>query len=143
MVNAAFFTSLIEDYGTPQWVFDVLNDEFHFDFDVCASAENAKCVRFFTKEINGLIQEWKGICWMNPPYGKHIRQWIEKARDAAKEGATVVCLLPARTNTKWWFEVVADAAEVRFIHPKLQFEGAKFVAPFPSAIVIFRAPSQK
>lgn len=139
MVAPAFFTSLIQEYGTPQWLFDALDAEFHFDLDVCATAENTKCVRFFTKEANGLGQRWLGVCWMNPPYGKDIRKWIEKARDESRCGATVVCLLPARTNTRWWFEVVADAAEVRFIHPKLKFDGAEHVAPFPSAIVIFDA----
>lgn len=134
MVAPAFFTSLIQEYGTPHWLFDALDVEFHFTLDVCASAENAKCQTYFTKEQDGLAQRWTGTCWMNPPYGRNIRRWIEKARNS---NATVVCLLPARTNTRWWFEVVADASEVRFIHPKLQFDGAAHVAPFPSAVVIF------
>lgn len=139
MVSPAFFTSIIQEYGTPVWLFDALNREFHFTLDVCASSENAKCSRYFSKEDDGLAQQWIGVCWMNPPYGKEIRAWIVKARDAGRTGATVVCLLPARTNTRWWFEVVADASEVRFIHPKLKFDGAENVAPFPSAVVIFGA----
>ena len=81
-----------DDWWTPQWVFDMLDQEFGFEIDVCASAENAKCQRFFSREDNALDQEWTGVCWMNPPYGRSgdqgIYQWMQKAHQSAQRGAT-------------------------------------------------------
>ena len=135
------------DWGTPQDLFDRLSKEFGgFDLDVCANAENAKCPRYFTEKDDGLSQDWKGYCWMNPPYGREIGKWIEKAYHAAGKpthinplggDATVVCLLPARTDTQWWHEYCMKADTVRFIRGRLKFEGSENSAPFPSAIVIF------
>lgn len=126
------------DYGTPAIVFDPLNEEFGFQTDVCALPENAKCTRYFTPEEDGLKQVWSGMCWMNPPYGKQIGAWVEKAYDSACEGsATVVCLLPARTNCEWWKFCLSG--EIRFIRKKLKFDGAIGVSMFPSVVVIFHA----
>lgn len=86
MINAGLFTSKSDEWATPQDFFDKLNDEFHFILDVCATAENAKCKRYFTKEQNGLKQEWKGVCWMNPPYGRQISLWVYKALESARGG---------------------------------------------------------
>ena len=86
MINAGLFTSNTDEWATPQDFFDKLNAEFHFDLDVCATKENAKCKRYFTKEQNGLKQEWKGICWMNPPYGRQISLWVYKALESARGG---------------------------------------------------------
>ncbi len=130
------FSSNTDLWETPQDFFDRLNDEFGFELDVCALPENAKCPRFFTPEDDGLQQEWKGICWMNPPYGRQIGNWVRKAYESAQNGATVVCLLPARTDTRWWHEYCMKG-EVRFIRGRLKFGGSKNSAPFPSAIVIF------
>lgn len=124
-------------YATPADVFGQLNAEFGFTLDVCADPENAKCDRFFTEEQDGLIQKWEGVCWMNPPYGKQIRKWMEKAYRSALEGATVVCLIPSRTDSHWWHDI-AMKGEIRFIRGRLRFCGAIGDAPFPSAIVIFR-----
>lgn len=138
-VNPVHFSSASDDWATPQSFFDALNDEFHFDLDVCASPENAKCARFFTRDVDGLAYRWSGRCFMNPPYGRQIGKWVAKARRSAEEGATVVCLLPARVDTRWWHDnVIAGGAEVRFVRGRLKFGGAKHGAPFPSAVVIFR-----
>lgn len=59
--RAAMFSSARQDWATPQDLFDELNEEFHFNLDPCASAENHKCERYFTEEDNGLLQEWGGI----------------------------------------------------------------------------------
>ena len=76
---------------------------------------------------------------MNPPYGRQISLWVKKALDSARGGATVVCLLPSRTDTQWWHSyVIAHAAEVRFIKGRLKFGGSKNSAPFPSVVVVFR-----
>jgi phage N-6-adenine-methyltransferase len=125
-------------WETPQDFFDELNREFGFTLDVCALPENAKCQRYFTPAEDGLKQEWRGVCWCNPPYGREIGEWVEKAREAALAGATVVCLLPARTDTAWWHNHVMEATEVRFVRGRLRFGGGENSAPFPSAVVVFR-----
>ena len=84
----------------------------------------------------GLKQKWEGICWMNPPYGREISKWMKKAYEESLNGATIVCLVPSRTDTIWWHEY-AMKGEVRLIKGRLRFKGAQSSAPFPSAIVIF------
>lgn len=135
------FSSKTDQWPTPVAFFNVLDDEFKFDTDVCASKDNAKCKRFFTEEDDGLAQKWNGICWMNPPYGRVIKQWMRKAYESALDGATVVCLVPARTDTAWWHEYAAKG-EVRFVRGRLKFGNAKSGAPFPSAVVVFRPQAQ-
>ena len=125
--------------GHPLRFFAALDQEFGFELDVCALAENAKCIRFFSPKDDGLKQLWQGSCWMNPPYGREIGLWVQKAFESAQAGATVVCLLPARTDTQWWHRYVLKAAEVRYIEGRLKFGGGANSAPFPSAIVIFRS----
>jgi phage N-6-adenine-methyltransferase len=126
------------EWATPQDFFDELDREFHFTLDVAATPENAKCEKFYTKADDGLKQPWTGACWANPPYGRSLAKWFQKAAEAARSGATVVCLVPARTDTRWWHEHVAEAADVRFLKGRLKFGGAKNAAPFPSAVVVFK-----
>ena len=137
------FSSATDVWPTPQSLFDELHHEFGFTLDVCALAANAKCPAFFTPEMDGLAQEWTGVCWMNPPYGRSIGRWMEKAFTSAAAGALVVCLVPARTDTAWWHEFVTKASEVRFLRGRLRFGGAEASAPFPSALVIFRPPPRE
>ncbi|MBK9187731.1 MAG: adenine methyltransferase [Phycisphaerales bacterium] len=132
------FSSATDVWATPQSLFDELNAEFEFTLDVCALPENAKCGRYFTPELDGLKQEWSGVCWMNPPYGRTIGHWVGKAHESSLHGTTVVCLLPSRTDTYWWHEHVTKADEVRFVRGRVRFGNATASAPFPSAIVIFR-----
>lgn len=132
------FSSKTDLWATPQKFFDKLSSVFRFETDVCALAENAKCERYFTPEMDGLAQTWTGVCWMNPPYGREIGKWVEKAYKSAKQnGATVVCLLPARVDTRWWHEYCAKG-EIHFVRGRLKFGAATESAPFPSAIVVFR-----
>jgi phage N-6-adenine-methyltransferase len=138
-INQGMFSSATDDWATPQWLFDKLDAVFGFNVDVCASSENSKCATWFSKEFDGLGMTWIGTCWMNPPYGRDIMKWVEKAHKSSIEnGATVVCLLPARTDTKWWHEYVAKASEIHFIRGRLKFGGSTNSAPFPSAVVVFR-----
>ena len=134
------FMSKRSDWETPQFLFDGLNAEFGFEVDVCATAETAKCKRYFTKEDDGLAQQWEGTCWMNPPYGRVIGRWMQKAFEASLVGAIVVCLVPARTDTRWWHKY-AMRGEIRYLRGRLRFGNAQNSAPFPSAIVIFRPPT--
>lgn len=131
------FSSATDLWATPQDTFDALNEEFQFNTDVCANADNAKCKHFYTVEDDGLSQPWIGSCWMNPPYGRTIKAWMRKAHEESQKGATVVCLVPARTDTAWWHDY-AVKGEVRFIRGRLKFGGHKNSAPFPSAVVVFR-----
>lgn len=132
------FSSNTDMWSTPQDFFNKLNQEFNFELDVCATHENAKCDRYFTKEQDGLTQEWTGVIWMNPPYGREIKKWMKKAFESSLSGATVVCLIPARTDTQWWHNYVTRANDIRFVKGWLKFGNSKNAAPFPSAIVIFR-----
>ena len=132
------FSSQTVEWPTDQKVFDDLNAEFNFTLDPCCTKESAKCGRYFTKEDDGLSQSWDGHrVFMNPPYGREIGEWLKKAYISSQHGAVVVCLIPSRTDTKWWHEYVMKG-EIRFIKGRLKFGGHKNSAPFPSAIVVFR-----
>ena len=130
------FSSETDEWETPQDFFDELNKEFGFTFDVCATVENSKCgLNFFSKEMDGLSVGWpQGMKWMNPPYGREIGKWVKRA----SEEKNTVCLLPARTDTKWFHEYILGKADIRFLKGRLKFGGSKNSAPFPSMVVIFR-----
>lgn len=128
-----------DDWETPQDLFAELDREFGFELDVCALDSSAKCERYFTPTDDGLAQDWTGACFMNPPYGDAIGTWVEKARRSAEAGATVVCLVPARVDTGWWWENCL-AGEIRFLRGRLRFGGGEHAAPFPSAVVVFGRP---
>lgn len=136
-INQGLFTSNTDEWETPQSFFNSLNEEFRFEWDVCATENNTKCAMFYEKESNSLSKEWKGICWMNPPYGRQISNWVKKAYESSLKGSTVVCLLPARTDTKW-FHDYCTKGEIRFVKGRLKFGGSKWNAPFPNMVVIFR-----
>lgn len=137
------FSSKTDMWATPQDLFDKLNAQFGFTLDVCAIEENAKCSKFLSPNVDGLACDWKdNICWMNPPYGRGIAKWVKKAYESTlpdwqHSGAIVVCLLPARTDTKWWHDYVIPHGAVEFLKGRLKFGGHKNNAPFPSAIVVF------
>lgn len=135
-INSGLFTSQTDLWATPQDFFDRLNEEFGFELDVCAIAENAKCEKYYSPGIDGLKQEWKGVCWMNPPYGRSIGEWGKKAYQSSLTGATVVCLIPARTDTRWWHDYCMKG-EIRFVKGRLKFSNSQNSVPFPSAVVIF------
>lgn len=141
MINKGLFSSGSVDWETPQNLFDEYDQQFHFTLDVCANSENAKCEKYFTVGDDGLSQDWQGVCWMNPPYGREIGKWMTKVYKSSLNGATVVCLIPARTDTRWWHEY-AMKGEIRFLRGRIRFVGGKSCAPFPSAIVIFRSKEE-
>lgn len=129
-LNAGMMSSTTDEWATPQDFFDGLNKEFCFGLDVCATAENAKCDAYYTKKQNGLAQAWHkaaAVCWMNPPYGRQIGAWMKKAYEESQKGATVVCLVPARTDTAWWHDY-AMRGSVRFVRGRLKFGGGQ-IAP--------------
>ena len=131
------FSSNTDLWYTPQDFFKKYDDVYKFETDVCATDDNAKCAKYYTEEMDGLSQEWRGVCWMNPPYGRTIVKWMKKAYESSLEGATVVCLVPARTDTGWWHDY-AMKGDIEFIKGRLKFGGSKNSAPFPSAVVVFK-----
>ena len=138
MINPGIMSSATAEWSTPQDLFDRLDEEFAFTLDPCCSHDNAKCAKHYTAAEDGLAQSWAGErVFMNPPYGRVIGRWMEKAWLSAQLGALVVCLVPARTDTAWWHDF-AMKGEIRFLRGRLRFGGGRGSAPFPSAIVIFR-----
>jgi len=143
-MNKVLFSSASDMWATPQWLFDELNAEFNFTLDSCATPENAKCERFYTLADNGLIQNWGVNVFCNPPYGSEIYAWVKKCYEESKKpGTTVVMLIPARTDTRYFHEFIYHKAkEIRFIRGRLKFGNAKNSAPFPSMIVVFKDTTQ-
>jgi phage N-6-adenine-methyltransferase len=138
------FTSLSNEWATPQDLFDRLNAEFNFTIDVAATPENAKCERFYTFHDNGLGKPWKGErVWLNPPYGVDLARWVAKA--ASEPSDVTVMLVPARTDTRWWslfwdydLHRPVDGCEVRFLKGRVKFGEQNKDAPFASAIVVWK-----
>ena len=139
-MNKALFSSNSMEWATPVEFYNSLNLEFHFTLDPCASDSNYKCRKYFTKEIDGLSQSWENeIVFCNPPYGKEIEKWIKKCyEEHTKNGITVVMLIPARTDTKYFHKYIYNIAEIRFIKGRLKFNDGKTPAPFPSMLVIYK-----
>ena len=137
-LTSGVFSSTTDLWATPQDFFDELNEEFEFTLDPFATPDNAKCAKFFTKEQDGLKQDWSGErVFCNPPYGRAIGAWVKKCHDEAQKGTLVVMLIPARTDTSYFHDYIYHKAELRFIRGRLKFGGASQGAPFPSMVVIY------
>jgi site-specific DNA-methyltransferase (adenine-specific) len=134
------FSSKRMDWETPQDFFDKLNVEFHFTLDPCANEQNAKCKKFYTIEQDGLAQSWQGeIVFCNPPYGRELSKWVEKAyKESRKPNTIVVMLIPARTDTKYFHQYIYKKSEIRFIKGRLKFGNSTNGAPFPSMVVVMK-----
>jgi len=153
MKNKDLFTSDSNEWYTPQKLFNDIQDWFNIKFtlDPCATKESAKCDKYYTKEDNGLDQDWGGeIVFINPPYGgkdKKIQdKFISKAYEESKKpNTTCILLIPARTETKRWQNIIFKHAKIiLFINGRIKFQKLedeklvfKGVSTFPSAIVYF------
>ena len=124
MISKVHFSSRTDVWETPADLFAQLDAEFNFTLDVCPLPENAKVHNFYTPQQNGLKQRWSGRCWMNPPYGRTIGEWMRKAWEESQRGVTVVCLVPVRTDSAWWADY-AVRGEVRFIRGRLKFSNSE------------------
>lgn len=131
------FDSAKQEWETPQSLFDKLNEEFFFEFDLAADVTNAKCEKFYDESVDALTQEWEGVCWLNPPYGSKKHKLVDWIKKAYCGDAVVVMLIPARTNTRWWKDYCMNAKEVRFICGRPKFGDATHGLPQPLALVIF------
>lgn len=139
MNRDVYSSSKSNEWETPQHLYDELDKEFHFTLDPASTHDNAKCDKHYTQEENGLDKDWSGeTVFCNPPYGRELPLWIEKAARSAGGGTTVVMLIPARTDTRAFHDFILHKAEIRFLKGRLKFGGAKHNAPFPSMIVIFK-----
>ena len=125
------------EYSSPVGLVAPLIEEFSLDLDVCASASNSKLERYWTKDDDALSLDWVGNCWMNPPFGRDLGKWVRKACiDARLFGGTKVCLVPVRSNTKWWCEVCIES-EIRFINGEVRFSGSVRGLWMPLCVMIF------
>lgn len=124
-INKGLFTSKTDNWATPQDYFDTIDKEFHFTLDPCADENNHKTPKYYTKKDNGLTKDWSGQrVFCNPPYGKEISKWVEKAyREGTKDHTLVVLLIPARTDTKYFHNFILNRAEIRFVPGRLKFGG--------------------
>ena len=137
METEVMFSQATDVWGTPQWLFDALDKEFGFTLDPCSDGTNAKCKKFYSIHDSGMLKDWgTETVFMNPPYSQ-CEDWMRKAYGSAQEGATVVCLVPSRTDTEWWHRF-AMKGEVRLLKGRLKFGDAVNSAPFPSAVIVFR-----
>ena len=124
MISDALYSNRSELWETPQDFFEKLDREFHFDLDACALPENAKCAKYYTPLDDGLSLPWRGNVWCNPPYGKEIKRWIEKAqKEIATNADVIVMLIPARTDTAWFHNFCYQKrnVELRFVKGRLKF----------------------
>lgn len=138
MISPALFSSNSDEWFTPQAIFDGLNQEFHFTLDPCATDQNHKCDKYYTIAEDGLSQDWSSeTVFVNPPYSK-IKDWVVKcSTESKKPNTTVVMLIPARTDTRYFHDYIYHKAEIRFIKGRLKFGDSKNSAPFPSMVVVF------
>ena len=135
-MQEVLFQSKSEEWATPQEFFGQLHEEFNFTLDPCCTEENKKCDKYYTKEVDGLSQDWSGeVVFCNPPYGRKVGAWVKKC---AESKCLAVALLPARTDTRWFHDYIYNKAEIRFIKGRLRFGGGKNSAPFPSMVVIWK-----
>ena len=138
--QVVMFSSKTGEWSTPQDFFDKLNWRFgEFNLDPCADYTNTKCANFFTEAEDGLSKSWEGFTsFINPPYGRGMDRWIQKAyEESRKEDTRVVMLIPARTDTNYWHQYVMKADEVYFVKGRLKFGDSENSAPFPSAVIVF------
>lgn len=140
MNSKIMFSSNTDEWSTPQDLYDKLNEEFHFDLDVCANETNHKCALYYDRKQDGLKMPWEGhVVWCNPPYGREIGKWVKKACiEHCTNKTTIVMLLPARTDTIWFHDHILGWADIRFLKGRLKFGESKNSAPFPSMLAIYK-----
>jgi len=156
MNNELMFSSDNMEWETPPWLVKAVEEQLvgqPFTLDACAkTAKVSKAPSFYSPKEDALNQAWEGIVWMNPPYGRTIIKWTDKAYTEAVVGATVACLLPARTDTRFFHDVCVKG-NVYLIKGRILFEidgkpitdkkGRPTSAPFPSMVAVLGGPNAK
>jgi site-specific DNA-methyltransferase (adenine-specific) len=139
-MDKVLFSRKSDEWTTPKDVLDALCREFLFTLDPCSTRANALCELHYTLAEDGLTKDWaEHVVFMNPPYS-NVNAWMRKAYESSRAGATVICLVPARTDTRWFHEF-ATKGEIRLYRGRLRFGDSRNSAPFPSCVVIFRPPT--
>ena len=141
-------SSVHQSWATPWPLFDAIDKEFGFFGDLAATANNAKKDHYISPRTDSLSVDWVqwsqgDPCWLNPPYGRSIGNWMKKAFVESERGMCIVCLVFVRTDTKWWNEYAMRAAEIRLIPGRITFVGADNGAPAPSCLVVFDPKRRK
>lgn len=138
MLNKVLFSSNSDEWSTPKDLFNSLDQEFNFTLDPCASVDNHKCNKYYTKDDDGLKKSWLNeVVFCNPPYSQ-IKKWVEKCwLEWQCHNTTIVLLIPSRTDTSYFHDYIYNHASLRFIRGRLHFNDSKVGAPFPSMICIF------
>ncbi len=133
MRTSVMFSSASDRWGTPGHVYAALHDEFSFNYDPCPLDGK-------DDGLSPLFSDWRGKrVFCNPPYGPGLGDWLKRGLEAD----LAVFLIPARTDTRWFHDVVMpNATEIRFLKGRLKFGDAKNSAPFPSMVVVFRKGQQ-
>jgi len=148
----AIHSSKNTEWRTPVAAFDTLDREFGFEVDAAASPDNALCDHYWTITDDALSIDWSATIisasgggptvFLNPPYGRGVGDWVDKAIEQQAKGCTVVMVLMACTDTKWWAKLWGSAHEVRFVTGRIRFLDRngqeKNAAPKGTAIVVFR-----
>jgi phage N-6-adenine-methyltransferase len=143
-MSPVLYSSASEEWPTPRRFFARLDRQYHFTLDPCATPDNAVCALYFTKEQDGLAQDWGSHrVFCNPPYGKQIGRWVRKCFEASQAGARVVLFVPARTDTRWFHDWVHGKAKVTFVRGRVRFGNADTCAPFPSMLAIYSPPTKR
>jgi len=138
------YSSKEEKWQTPNYLFNELDKEFNFTLDPCCQTDSAKCEKYYTPKENGLKQSWENeVVFVNPPYGRELKKWVKKCYKESKH-ATIVMLIPARTDTSYFHDYIYHTADIRFIRGRIKFidpvtkEQSSSSAPFPSMICIYK-----
>lgn len=141
-------TSLDDTWTTPLDFYNRLHSEFNFGLDAAALQSSALCNQWYgpdhpdTSRRDALVRDWTKdsagrSIWLNPPYGRTMKNWVKKANLESQRGGVIVCLVPARTDTAWWWDYCIEQ-EVRFVRGRLKFGKQLSSAPFPSAVVVMK-----
>lgn len=125
-----------DSWATPRWLFEGITSALNVSptLDVCASAENSKCAKFYAQEINGLAQDWDEVNWCNPPYSDPL-PWVRKANEERKKGRTTIMLVKHDHSTKWWKAAASNYCDIYLITKRIRFEGAPQTAPWPCSVL--------
>ena len=132
-----------DEHGTPKEFFEIYNKRYHFDIDLAASKENTKCLLFYSKEDNALTKQWRGSCWLNPPYDhKSLKAFVDKTLEQRPNYRWCVMLLPCKTDQSWWHKLwnstTGDWIKIEWVKGRIKFDGNKNSAPSPNVVVIIK-----
>jgi len=136
-----------DEFGTPQDIFDELHEEFQFDYDACATSENAKLRSFGRKETNSLKINWFGLrVFCNPPYSRgNVKLFAEKAFEETSKNRKcmlAVLLIPTYTEREWFHRMKnSGRVDVRFFKKRIKFIGGETSARGNHMLMIFRRES--